>query len=77
MTPKKKKKTILHKGITARLRERRESLDVSLRSVAETVRVDPTHLSNIERGNVDLRVSMLIRILSALKLEIVFREMKP
>lgn len=50
------------------LREARQKKGVGLRALADTVGVDPTHLSRVERGLAKPSVELVVKLVQALKL---------
>lgn len=59
------------------LRLTRESLGLSLRSVASRAGLDPAHLSRIERGEAHLTVDTLHRLACVLELDELAQLLEP
>lgn len=57
--------------IAQALRQAREAMGLSQRALSKRAGVPQGHISNIERGTVDLRLSSLVSIARALDLELV------
>lgn len=55
--------------IEIKIREVRESKNVSLSKLSEMTHISKSHLSNIERGEKEPSISILIRIALALRVD--------
>ena len=55
--------------IEIKIREVRESKDMSLNELSKITNISKSHLSNIERGEKEPSISILIRIALALKVD--------
>lgn len=59
------------------LRERRESLGLSVRRAAKLAGIDPSHLSRAERGQAQLSVDALARLAEVLGMRGLSRQLAP
>lgn len=55
--------------VELRIREVRESKNISLTELSKLTNISKSHLSNIERGEKEPSISILIRIALALKVD--------
>ncbi len=62
--------------ITRNLKEARHRMGLSQRALAQKAGVPQSHISKIEKGEVDLRLSSLIELARALDLELVMAPRK-
>ena len=67
---------VIQLAVADHLRKRRLELGLTFRAVAEKADMDLSHYLNLEKGKNDMRLSTLLRVLSALDLEFHLKKRK-